>query len=94
MALQLEHRMPETKPICRTAEAETVDLGRPWTCANWHLLGYVKRIGGVRRLYLPDGHVITGLAEIRCSTCGTLRTWHWGQDGIEQILASTGRGPC
>ena len=72
-----ELQMPETK----TAEPETVELGYPWLCPSRHLLGYIKRVGSFRRLFLGEGHVVTGQAEIRCSVCGAVRIWPWGDGG-------------
>ena len=63
-----------------------VDLGRPWMCPSGHLLGHVRRENGVRRLFLQQGHVATGMVEVACPECGARKTWHSGQDGIEQLL--------
>lgn len=91
MAIAVEHRMPETKPAYRAADEQTIELGRPWLCLRGHLLGYVRRDHGVHRLHLAEGHVITGLADIRCPLCGALRTWDWARDSLDRLLARAGR---
>lgn len=71
---------PETRAY-RASDEDTVELGWPWLCPARHLLGYIKRVGSFRRLFLAEGHVITGQAEIRCPVCGTVRIWPWGEEG-------------
>jgi len=71
-----------------------VDRGVDWCCKNEHTLGHVSLIDGVRRLLVyrnadcPDdvSVILTGLGVVKCSACKRRRTWHAGQDAIEELL--------
>ena len=68
-----------------------VQAGRPWRCATGqHVLGQVAGEGGVRRLQLEAGHVITGHAMIYCPECAQLREWHAAGDALRQLMSRRG----
>jgi hypothetical protein len=68
-----------------------VAVGRPWRCATGqHVLGQVVREGGVRRLHIEAGHVITGHAMIYCPECSQLKEWHSAGDALSQVLSRRG----
>lgn len=74
---------------------------RVWRCPNGHVLGVVERNGShVRQLQLlrnaiweytvfPDDFVATiigSVTEVRCSLCGSTRTWVPGQEYIDELI--------
>lgn len=50
-----------------------------WRCKNGHVIGVVRH----KRLVLVDPStgivlvIISGNADVRCSVCGVMRTWHF-----------------
>lgn len=68
-----------------------------WRCKNGHVLGRVQRNGsGIRQLMLyreadPEEidviAVIEGyVADVRCSLCGSFRTWVPGQEAMDRLI--------
>lgn len=68
--------------------------GKPWRCANGHLLGHVHRNqNDIRYLFMvavvESGMLmlrITGQAEIVCPECGEARTWFPGDEAIQELI--------
>jgi hypothetical protein len=79
-----------------------MDDAKEWKCRNGHVLGLVARNGSKRRrllLYrnavdmsddpcevdvmaLVEGYV----ADVRCSICGSVRTWVPGQEAMDRLV--------
>jgi hypothetical protein len=71
--------------------------GKPWRCPNRHLLGHVWRENNIRRLRLEMHGIIelgerrmivilTGPADVFCPVCGEMRTWHAGEEAMEDLI--------
>ncbi len=70
----------------------TQAIGRPWRCSSGdHVLGFVRRENNARQLYLLDGHVITGSAQVWCASCESHREWHAGADALEHLMQRRNR---
>lgn len=75
---------------------------KTWCCPSGHVLGQVLRNGsGVRQLLvyrqaidrgaLGEAPEVMAVAEglvldVRCSVCGSLRTWVPGQEALERLI--------
>ncbi|MEW6650913.1 MAG: hypothetical protein AB1453_12085 [Chloroflexota bacterium] len=76
------------------------DQIKAWKCPKGHAMGQVMRNGsGVRvlllyRQALPDGEgevdvmaVVEGYAaDVRCSLCGSVRTWVPGEEQLQALV--------
>jgi hypothetical protein len=70
----------------------------PWRCPNDHLLGYVTRKNHIRRLWVDitcvgeEGElrqmtvVLIGSGDVSCPVCGEMRTWHAGEEAMEDLI--------